>query len=403
VAEWVLSYRSGRAVNVPFVDLARQHGPIAGELRAAFERVLASGRFVLGAELEQFESEFAAYCQSSHCVGVGSGTAALILLLRAAGVDRGDEVIVPAHTFVATALAVMHAGAIPVCVDVEPATGLIDIDAVRAAIGPRTAAIIAVHLYGGMCRMDELGALAAKAGLALFEDAAQAHGATLDQRRAGSLGRAAAFSFYPSKNLGALGDGGAICTDDPELAASARRLRDLGRQDGSHVVAVAGFNERLDPLQAAFLRVKLKHLDRWNRARRLAAAAYCERLAPFVELTAATPRSEPVHHLFAIRVHDRNRVAERLRAAGVETGVHYPVALADQPSLQTLASADVPVARDWAARELSLPMFVGISGKELKLVGDAVEKLAAAGLLARAANAGATSAPPSRQPPRARP
>ena len=198
---------------VPFVDLARQHAPIADELRQAYNRVVGSSAFVLGDEVERFEAEFASYCGADHCVGVGSGTAALTIMLQAAGVGAHDEVIVPAHTFIATALAVRHAGAIPVYVDVDYGTGLIEHDAVEAAIGPATVAVLAVHLYGQVCAMDPLRALAERHGLLLLEDAAQAHGATYRGTRAGSLGHAAAFSFYPSKNLGALGDGGAICTE----------------------------------------------------------------------------------------------------------------------------------------------------------------------------------------------
>ncbi len=241
---------------VPFVGLARQHAALGEQLRAAFERVLCADGFILGGEVEAFEREFAGYCQASECVGVASGTAALALVLIAAGIGPGDEVLVPGHTFIASALAVLHAGATPVFCDVQRDTGLIDPDSAAALVGPRTAAVIAVHLYGQVCDMDSINALAARHGLFVLEDAAQAHGATCDGRRAGSLGNAAAFSFYPSKNLGALGDGGAVCTGDAQLAARVRELRHLGqRGKGEHVVV--GYNERLDGLQAAFLRVKL--------------------------------------------------------------------------------------------------------------------------------------------------
>ena len=244
---------------------------------------------MLGEELEQFEAEFASYCGVAHCVGVASGTAALTIMLQAAGVGAHDEVIVPAHTFIASALAVRHAGAVPVCVDVDHRTGLIDHEAVADAIGPATAAVLAVHLYGQACAIDPLRALTERHGLLLLEDAAQAHGATYRGARTGSLGHAAAFSFYPSKNLGALGDGGAICTDDEALAARARSLRDLGRGRGRRP-PVPGYNERLDGLQAAFLRTKLAHLDEWTRARRAIAAEYAEQLGSGVELLAAVAR-----------------------------------------------------------------------------------------------------------------
>jgi dTDP-3-amino-3,4,6-trideoxy-alpha-D-glucose transaminase len=357
-------------VSVPFNDLSRQHAPLAGELTAAFARVLSSSAFILGEEVERFEAEFASFCQVKHCVGVSSGTGALTLLLQAAGIGPGDEVIVPAHTFVATALAVVHAGAEPVCVDVQDETGLIDPNAVTAALTPHTAGVLPVHLYGQVCAMDELRDLCRRRGLALFEDAAQAQGATYRGRRAGGLGLAGAFSFYPSKNLGALGDAGAICTSDEGLAARARKLRDLGRSaDGRH--ELAGYNERLSGLQAAFLRVKLPHLERWNEARRRIAARYRATLSG-VQLLTERPESPCIYHLFPVRTDSRERLSEVLAEAGIATGVHYPGSLADHPALSQLSEADVPVARDWAARELSLPMFPELSDHEVEAVADAV-------------------------------
>ncbi len=262
---------------VPFVALDRQHARIEQELRSAFDRLIGSSAFTLGAEVEQFEADFAAYCDAAHCVGVSSGTAALSLMLRGYGIGPGDEVVVPAHTFIASALAVNHVGATVVLCDVDDATGLIDPDAARAAVGPRTAAILAVHLYGQMCDMSALEAVTRPQGLLLLEDAAQAHGARYRGRRAGSVGDASAFSFYPSKNLGALGDGGAICTNDDVLAARVRRLRNLGqRSKGEHVEI--GYNDRLDGLQAAFLQVKLPHLDGENEVRRGLARRYADSL-----------------------------------------------------------------------------------------------------------------------------
>lgn len=358
-----------QATTVPFNDLARQHEPLAGELRAAFERVLGSSAFILGQEAERFEEDFGRFCQTEHCVGVNSGTAALTLMLQAAGIGPGDEVIVPAHTFLATALAVLHASAEPVCVDVEERTGLLDPAAARAAVGPRTAAVIAVHLYGQACAMDGLQELCRQKGLALFEDAAQAHGARYRGTPTGGLGRAAAFSFYPSKNLGALGDAGAVCTDDAELAAGVRKLRDLGRSpDGRH--ELRGYNERLDGLQAAFLRAKLPQVDEWNQARRRLAERYRRALAdmPEVTLLEERPDSPCIYHLFAIRLARRDRVARAMGQAGVASGVHYPVAVPDHPALAHLPQADVPVARDWAARELSLPMFPELRDDEVDAV-----------------------------------
>jgi dTDP-4-amino-4,6-dideoxygalactose transaminase len=351
---------------VPFMDLARIHAPIADELRDAFERVLGRSAFILGEEVDGFEQEFASYCGVEHCVGVGSGTAALTIMLQAAGIGRGDQVIVPAHTFLATALAVLHAGAEPVCVDVLAGTGLIDPAAAADAIGPRTAAILPVHLYGQVCAIDELRSLCERHRLALFEDAAQAQGATYKGARAGGLGDAGAFSFYPSKNLGALGDAGAVCTNDGQLAHRARRLRDLGRgDDASH--ELPGYNERLDGAQAAFLRVKLAHLDRWNCARRAHAAAYRDRLRD-TELVEELPESPCIYQLFPIKTADRDAIASGLGELGISTGVHYPLAVPDQPALPSLRGYDVPNARDWAARELSLPLFPGMTEPELAAV-----------------------------------
>src|SRR4051812_3031105 len=273
---------------VPFVALGREHAVIADELRSAFDRVVGASAFILGEEVERFEEAWASTCGTAHCVGMASGTAALTVLLRAAGIGRGDEVIVPAHTFIATVLAVIHAGAAPVLCDVERATGLIDADAAAAAVGPRTAAIVPVHLYGQLCDMRALTTLATRHGLALAEDAAQAHGAAFEGSPAGGFGAGAAYSFYPSKNLGALGDGGAICTNDGELAEGARRLRNLGQKTKGEHVAV-GVNERLDGLQAAFLRVKLRRLRAANDKRRAHAARYRDALGGHVELLAERP------------------------------------------------------------------------------------------------------------------
>jgi dTDP-4-amino-4,6-dideoxygalactose transaminase len=350
---------------VPFADLARQHEPLTEELHAVLDRVLASSGFVLGEEVEQFEAEFARYCGVRRCVGVASGTAALTIMLKAAGIGPGDEVIVPAHTFIASALAVQHAGARAVCVDVERGSGLIDPEAVAAAIGPRTAAVLAVHLYGQACSMEPLRALADHHCLLLLEDAAQAHGATCRGDMVGSLGHAAAFSFYPSKNLGALGDGGAICTDDEGLADRARQLRDLGRDaDSGH--RLRGYNERLDGLQAGFLRTKLVHLDEWTVARRAIAAEYRDRLADDVELLDEAPESPCTYHVFPIRVRSRDRVRSALGRQRVTAAVHYPLTLPDQPALRNLyPSWSVDIAKDWAKRELSLPIFPGMTDDEI--------------------------------------
>jgi dTDP-3-amino-3,4,6-trideoxy-alpha-D-glucose transaminase len=370
----VINFPRGRPVR--FVALERQHTLIEHKLHGAFVRLLCSSAFTLGEEVERFESEFAAYCEVAHCVGVSSGTAALALILEGYGIGPGDEVIVPAHTFIASALAVAHVGAIPVLCDVEDGTGLIDADAARAAIGPRTAAIIAVHLYGQTCNMAALEAVAKSHGLLLLEDAAQAHGAGYCGHRAGSLGAAAAFSFYPTKNLGALGDGGAVCTDDEVLAARIRRLRNLGRRsNGEHVEL--GYNERLDALQAALLSVKLAHLDAWNAARRAHAGRYHLLLPDHARVLGLGSECECIYHLFPVRVAERDAVAASLRELGIETGIHYTPAVHQHPAWRDgqIVCGEVPNAEAWAAEELSLPMHPDLLPTEIERVAEAVHRV----------------------------
>ncbi|MBV9311157.1 MAG: DegT/DnrJ/EryC1/StrS family aminotransferase [Solirubrobacterales bacterium] len=355
----------------PFLDLSLQHKPLMAELQAAFDRVVGGSSFILGEEVERFEREFAAYCGVRECIGVASGTAALTLALMAAGVGRGDEVIVPAHTYIATALGVTHAGAKPVFCDVDDATGLIDVTSAASVVSPRTVAIVPVHLYGQVCDMKAVATLADRHGLLVLEDAAQAHGATYSHRRAGSFGNAAAFSFYPSKNLGALGDGGAICTSDPGLADRARELRHLGqRRKGEHVVF--GFNERLDGLQAALLRVKLPYLSGWNRRRREVAAIYRQSLAGAYRLLEEKPESPCIYHLFPIRTRDRDQVARYLASERISCGVHYSPAVHHHPPF---ASGDAPIARlqraeSWAREELSLPLYPELDPDEALRIAD---------------------------------
>jgi dTDP-4-amino-4,6-dideoxygalactose transaminase len=353
---------------IPLVAIERQHAPLAAELRAAFERVVDASAFILGEEVERFETEFAAYCGVRHCVGVASGTAALTLAMKAAGLGSGDEVIVPAHTFIASALSVLHAGATPVFCDVEEGSGLLDLDSARDALTSRAAAILAVHLYGQICDMGAVGSFAERHGLAVFEDAAQAHGASLDDRRAGSFGRAAAFSFYPSKNLGALGDAGAICTDDATLAEEARMLRDLGRHTKQEHL-VLGLNERLDGVQAAMLRVKLPHLDDWNEERRSHAGMYRALLGDSVRTLAERDQRSCVYHLFPVRTAERDSLRARLADEGIATGIHYSPAVHEQPAFAAFElRGRFPVAQSWAAEELSLPMFPELRREEIERV-----------------------------------
>jgi dTDP-3-amino-3,4,6-trideoxy-alpha-D-glucose transaminase len=358
---------------VRFSPLDRQHTAIETELNVVFARLLRSSAFILGEEVEQFEAEFAAFCEATHCVGVSSGTAALELALRAHGIGEGDEVIVPAHTFIASALAVAHAGAVPVLCDVEEDSGLIDPDAARALVGPRTAAIIGVPLYGQAFDLGAIESFARPAGLLVLEDAAQAHGARYRGQRVGSLAAAAAFSFYPTKNLGALGDGGAVCTNDPEIADRLRRLRNLGQQaKGQHVEL--GYNARLDGLQAAVLRVKLPHLDAWNDARRAHAARYRDLLSGIVRTLQVRAESPSVYHLFPVRVSGRDALAAALSRRRIETGIHYSPAVHAHPvwAGHRLRHGGVSRAEGWATEELSLPMHPALDAAEIDYVAEAI-------------------------------
>ncbi|HWF72791.1 MAG TPA: DegT/DnrJ/EryC1/StrS family aminotransferase, partial [Solirubrobacteraceae bacterium] len=326
-------------------------------------------------------AEFADYCEVGHCVGVASGTAALSLLMQASGIGPGDEVIVPAHTFIASALAVAHVGATPVLCEVDDDTALIDPDAARAMVGPRTAAVLAVHLYGQACDIGAIEAFARPRGLLVLEDGAQAHGARYRGRRVGSLGAGAAFSFYPSKNLGALGDGGAVCTDDAQLADRVRRLRNLGqRQKGEHVEI--GYNERLDGLQAALLRVKLPHLDAWNASRREHAAHYKELLPADLRVLGERDDSPCIYHLFPVRVADRDELAGALDTLGIDTGIHYDRAVHRHEawSGHPMRHGEVPCAEAWAAEELSLPLHPDLEGDEVERVAQAVHETVSARL-----------------------
>ena len=363
-----------REDTVRFVALERQHAPIADQLHAALMRVTSNNPFIRGEEVERFEAEFASYCDVNYCVGVSSGTAALSLMLRASGIGPGDEVIVPAHTSVASAPAVVHVGAVPLMCDVDSGTGLIDPDAARALVGPRTAAIIAVHLYGQACDIPAIEAFASRHGLLVLEDAAQAPGARFGGRPAGSLGAAAAFSFYPGENLSALGDGGAICTNDGWLAARVRRLRNLRQQGkGDHVEL--GYNERLDGLEAALLRVKLPYLDGWNAARREHAIRYREVLPDALRLLAERPESPCVYHLFPVRVNHRDAVAASLSLNGIESRVDYDSAVHRQPlwTGHECRHEPVPNAEAWAAEELSLPIHPDLEPDELERVAEAMQ------------------------------
>lgn len=345
-------------MTVPFYDVGASQASAATAIEAAVARVVRSGWYVLGPEVAAFEAAWAARCGVASCVGVGNGLDALRLILLGLGIGPGDEVLVPAHTFVATWLAVTAAGATPVGVDVLPGSGLLDPGAAAAAVGPRTAAVIGVHLYGQPVDADALAGLCASAGLAFVEDAAQAHGAEWQGVPAGSLGTAAAFSFYPGKNLGALGDGGAVTTGDVALAERIRRLANYG-SSARYVHDVAGTNSRLDELQAAVLTAKLDHLPTWNGRRAELAQRYRHALGdvPGIELLEVDPRASSAWHLFPIRVDDRDRLAAHLAADGIGTSIHYPVPPHRSGAFSATHGAGCfPVADDWSARCLSLPL-----------------------------------------------
>jgi dTDP-3-amino-3,4,6-trideoxy-alpha-D-glucose transaminase len=361
------------AMRIPLVDLAAQYRTLAPELEEAARRVLAGTRYILGPEVEAFEREFAAACGVPHAIGVANGTDALAIALRALGVGPGDEVVTVPNTFIATQEAIAHVGAKPVFADVDPATHTLSPAALERALTLRTRAIVPVHLYGHPADMDPVIELARARSVPVLEDAAQAHGARYRGRPVGALGDAAAFSFYPGKNLGAAGDAGAIVTRDPDLASRMRRLRNHGRTQ-KYVHEELGWNSRLDELQAALLRVKLPHLPRWNARRRELAARYRERLAGWLPCVAPAEWAEPAYHLFVIEVGERDALLERLRTAGIEAGVHYPVPLHLQPAGRHLGCArgSFPVSERLAERILSLPLYPEMSDELQDAVLDAL-------------------------------
>lgn len=351
------------ATTIPFVDLAAQYNAVKSEVEAAVADVLASTAYILGQEVDLFEQEFAAYCETAHAVGVDSGLSALELALRAFDIGPGDEVITVANTFIATALAISHSGATPVLVDADPTTFNIDVSQIEAALSPRTRAIVPVHLYGQPADMDPILELARRHNLVVIEDAAQAHGARYKGRRTGSIGHAAAFSFYPAKNLGAAGDGGIVTTNDANIVERVRKLRNYGQRRKYHHELI-GFNRRLDTLQAAILRIKLRRLDEWNTARRRHAAHYCTLLAGSeVVLPYVPPYAESVYHLFVIRVADRERLQRHLQQHGIQTGIHYPVPVHMQEAYGSLgyACSTFPVVEAQAGQLLSLPMYAELT------------------------------------------
>ena len=362
---------------IPLVDLQAQHERIRDEVEAAALRVLRSGRYASGPEVEAFEQEFARYCGTAHAAGVNSGTSALQVALTAAGVGAGDEVITVPFTFVATVEAIRQTGADVRFVDVEPCSLTMDPAALEQAVARRTRAIVPVHLYGQPADMDPILEVARRHRLIVVEDAAQAHGARYRQRRTGGLGNVGCFSFYPTKNLSAAGEGGIVVTDDPELDRAARRLRSWGAADVCGRGAPGG-NYRMDELQAAILRVKLQHLDGWTRARQAVARRYDALLAGVVETPAVMPYAAHAYNVYAIRSPRRDAIRDALRAAGVEAAVHYPVPIHLQPPYADLGYGSGAFEQaERAAREvLSLPIYPELSEDGLRAVVNAVRQAA---------------------------
>jgi dTDP-4-amino-4,6-dideoxygalactose transaminase len=357
-------------VPIPLVDLVAQHREIAAEVASGFERVFAAAAFILGPAVAEFERAFAAHCGVAHCVGVGNGTDAIELALRALGIGAGDEVLVPANTFIATALAALRAGARPVPVDCDR-DFLLDPRRIEERLTPRTRAILPVHLFGQLADMEAIGEIAARHGLAVIEDAAQSQGARRNGRGSGGFGVAAAVSFYPGKNLGAYGDGGAVLTGDGEIAARLRRLRNWGGEQKYHHPEV-GFNSRLDTLQAVVLSAKLRRLDGWNAARRQAAARYDALLGGLaeVELPRTLAGNEHVWHLYVVRVPRRDEVLARLQAAGIGAAIHYPTPLHLHAALRGLGyrRGDFPQAESAAGEILSLPIYPHLTAAQQERV-----------------------------------
>ena len=365
-------------MSVHFLDLRSAYLEIKNEVDSAVSRVLRSGQYILGPEVDAFESEFSTYCGANHAIGVANGLDALLLALRAMNVGPGDEVIVPSNTFIATWLAVSLCGATPVPVEPDEKTCNIDPSLIEQAITPRTKVILPVHLYGQPADLDAILVIARKHGLRVLEDAAQAHGASYKARRIGSHGDAATWSFYPSKNLGAMGDGGAVTTNDETLARKIRILRNYGSQK-KYVNETLGVNSRLDPIQAALLRVKLNHLDTWNARRKALASLYLDRLNGIgLCLPEVISGCEPVWHLFVIRTERRDDLQLALERRGIETGIHYPI----PPHLQQAYSASgyyagsFPRAERIARTCLSLPMGPQLSQADAELACDAIRSWA---------------------------
>lgn len=363
-------------MQIPLVDLKLQYLTLRKQIDQAINKILRSSSFIKGGPLEEFENEFAKFIGAKYCVGVNSGTDALHLSLMALGIGEGDEVILPTFTFVATAYAILYVGAKPVFVDIDPLTYNIDIKSIEDKITKKTKAIIPVHLYGQPCRMDKILQLANKYKLLIIEDACQSHGATFKGKKVGNFGNLAAFSFYPGKNLGAYGDGGAVVTNSSRLLKKIKRLREYGASS-KYVFEQLGFNSRLDSLQASILNVKLKYLKHWNKKRQELAENYNKLLLSVKQIT--TPYQDKnlshVYHLYVIQTPRRNELKDYLQKRGVQTGVHYPISLHLQKSLKNLGykKGDFPVAEKLNSKILSLPIFPELTFKQLEYIVDSIK------------------------------
>jgi dTDP-4-amino-4,6-dideoxygalactose transaminase len=361
---------------IPFLDLRAQYKQTKSKMHAAIARVMDSAQFVLGPEVAAFEERFADYCGVRHCTAVNSGTSALHLALLAAGIGRGDEVITVSMTFVATTAAILYCGARPVFVDVDPETWTMDSSLIETAITPRTKAIVPVHLHGLMADMDPIMDIARRRGLVVIEDAAQSHGAEYKGRRAGSIGDVGCFSFYPGKNLGAYGEGGAVVSDNPELARQVALLRDWG-QETKYNHVVAGYNYRMDGIQGAVLNVKMDHIEAWTEARRAAAFQYDRLLASGGYQRPAPPsHCRHVYHVYAIELKQRDNVQKALQAAGIGTGIHYPVPVHLQKAYAAVGygPGDFPVTESLADRFLSLPIYAELRLEDVEVVVRSLEQ-----------------------------
>ena len=363
---------------VPLIDLKIQHRSIAAEVEAAIKNVCDNTAFILSDEMKAFESEFAAYCGAKHGIGVANGTDALFLAMKAVGVGDGDEVIVPANTFIATAAAVSHAGATPVFVDVEADTYCIDPKKIKSAITPKTKAILPVHLYGHPADMDAIMDIARANGLRVVEDCAQAHGTLYKGKQVGSIGDAAGFSFYPSKTLGAYGDAGIVLTNSDEICENLKLLRDNGRTTW-YEHSIIGYNSRLDGIQAAVLRIKLKHLDEWVEARRSHAKQYVQLLGDVSGLTLPIERAEATHsyYVYVVRADNRDEVMAQLKEKGCGCGVHYPVPLHLQPAYAFLGGkeGDHPISEAYAKQIISIPMFPELTAEQVAEAADIIKEV----------------------------